>query len=48
MQKAKILVIEDEEDIAALIKLQGEIAGYKVHVEADGLNGLRAIEREKT
>jgi two-component system alkaline phosphatase synthesis response regulator PhoP len=47
MQKAKILVIEDEEDIAALIKLQGEIAGYKVHVETDGLNGLRAIEREK-
>lgn len=47
MQKAKILVVEDEEDIAALIKLQGEIAGYKVHVETDGLNGLRAVEREK-
>lgn len=47
MQKPKILVIEDEEDIAALIKLQGEIAGYRVHVEVDGLNGLRAVEREK-
>ena len=47
MQKPKILVVEDEEDIAALIKLQGEIAGYKVHVEVDGLNGLRAVEREK-
>ena len=47
MQKPKILLIEDEEDIAALIKLQGEIAGYKIMVEVDGLNGLRAVEREK-
>ena len=44
MQKPKILLIEDEEDIAALIKLQAEIAGYKLHVEVDGLNGLRAVE----
>src|SRR5271165_6934841 len=47
MQKSKILLIEDEEDIAALIKLQAEIAGYKLHVEVDGLNGFRAVEREK-
>lgn len=47
MQKPKILLIEDEEDIAALIKLQAEIAGYKLLVEVDGLNGLRTIEREK-
>src|ERR1700680_3657256 len=47
MQKPKILLIEDEEDIAALIKLQAEISGYKLHGEVDGLNGLRAIEREK-
>jgi two-component system, OmpR family, alkaline phosphatase synthesis response regulator PhoP len=47
MQKPKILLIEDEEDIAALIKLQAEIAGYKLQVEVDGLNGLRAVEREK-
>lgn len=47
MQKTKILVIEDEEDIASLIKLQGELAGYKVHVEADGLNGFLAVDREK-
>lgn len=47
MQKPKIVLIEDEEDIAALIKLQGEISGYKIHVEVDGLNGLRAIEKEK-
>jgi DNA-binding response OmpR family regulator len=47
MQKPKILLIEDEEDIAALIKLQAEISGYKLHVEIDGLNGFRAVEAEK-
>jgi two-component system, OmpR family, alkaline phosphatase synthesis response regulator PhoP len=47
MQKTKILLIEDEEDIASLIKLQAELAGYKVHAEADGLNGFMAVEREK-
>lgn len=46
-QKKRILLIEDEEDIAALIKLQAEIAGYRLHVEVDGINGYRAIEREK-
>lgn len=45
--KKRILLIEDEEDIAALIKLQAEEAGYKTHVEVDGINGYRAIEREK-
>jgi DNA-binding response OmpR family regulator len=47
MHKPKLLLIEDEEDIASLIKLQAEIAGYKMLVETDGLNGLRAIEKEK-
>lgn len=47
MQKPRLLLIEDEEDIAALIKLQADISGYKLHVEVDGLNGLIAIEREK-
>jgi two-component system, OmpR family, alkaline phosphatase synthesis response regulator PhoP len=45
--KKRILLVEDEEDIAALIKLQAEISGYKLHIEVDGVNGLRAIEREK-
>jgi two-component system, OmpR family, alkaline phosphatase synthesis response regulator PhoP len=47
MQKVKILLIEDEEDIASLIKLQAEIEGYKVHTEVDGLNGFLAAERER-
>lgn len=46
-QKKRIILVEDEEDIAALIKLQADISGYKLHVEVDGINGLRAIEREK-
>ncbi|MBF8263584.1 MAG: phoP [Parachlamydiales bacterium] len=46
-QKKRIILVEDEEDIAALIKLQAEITGYKLHVEVDGINGYRAVEREK-
>ena len=34
-QKKRIILIEDEEDIAALIKLQAEISGYKLHVEVE-------------
>jgi two-component system, OmpR family, alkaline phosphatase synthesis response regulator PhoP len=46
-QKKRILLIEDEENTAALIKLQAESLGYQLHVEVDGLNGFRSIEREK-
>ena len=46
-QKQKILLVEDEEDIAALIKLQADLSGYKLLVETDGINGYRAVEREK-
>ncbi|MBN1915113.1 MAG: response regulator transcription factor [Parachlamydiales bacterium] len=47
MRKKRILLIEDAEDVASLIKLQAEMYGYLLHVEVDGVNGLRAIEREK-
>jgi two-component system alkaline phosphatase synthesis response regulator PhoP len=46
-QKKRIILVEDEEDIAAFIKLQADISGYVLHVEVDGINGLKAIEREK-
>lgn len=46
-QKKRILLIEDEEDIAALIKLQAEMSGYKLHVEVDGINGFQAVKRER-
>lgn len=47
MIKPKILLVEDEEDIIDLIKIQAELSGYKIVAEMDGLNGLRAVEREK-
>jgi two-component system alkaline phosphatase synthesis response regulator PhoP len=47
MSKAKIVLIEDEQDIADLLKLQASLEGYKLLVENDGLNGYRLIEREK-
>ncbi len=47
MSKKRILLIEDEESIATQIKLQAELLGYRLYVEVDGINGLRAIEREK-
>ena len=46
-QNKRIFLIEDEEGTAALIKLQAENMGYQLHVEVDGINGLRAVEREK-
>lgn len=47
MHKPKLLLIEDEEDIAALIQLQADISGYKIIIEVDGLNGFQAVERER-
>ena len=47
MQKKKIVLIEDEEDIVSLIKLQAEISGYKFASSYDGLNGYELIERER-
>lgn len=45
--KKRIILIEDEEEIAALIKLQAEVSSFKLHVEVDGVNGFKAIQREK-
>ena len=47
VHKKRILLIEDEEDIAVLLKLQAEFLGYKLHVEVDGINGFLAVERAK-
>lgn len=47
MTQPKILLIEDEEDIATLISIQAGLAGYRLVVEGDGLNGFMAVDREK-
>lgn len=45
--KVRIVMIEDEEDIAALIKMQAEISGYKIQVAGDGIEGYSLVEKEK-
>lgn len=45
--KTRILMIEDEEDIASLIKLQAEISGYQFCSFRDGIEGYAAVIREK-
>lgn len=45
-QKKKLLLIEDEEDIASVIKLQADLSGYRLQVETDGISGFRAVERD--
>ena len=47
MEKQTILIIEDEQDIIDLIKLQGEVSGFHVISEMDGLNGYLKAERER-
>lgn len=47
MEQRNILVIEDEHDIAELIRLHLVDLGYEVTVAADGLNGRRlAMQRD--
>lgn len=45
--KPKLLLIEDEEDIAELIKLQSDMNGYRLVAASDGLNGFETCLREK-
>lgn len=47
MLKPKLVLVEDESDIASLIKLHAEIAGYKISIAHDGLNGYDLIQKEK-
>lgn len=47
MDKIKILLIEDEQDIADLVKINLEAVDYKVVAAYDGLEGFLAAEREK-
>ncbi|HSX12831.1 MAG TPA: response regulator transcription factor [Chlamydiales bacterium] len=44
---AQIIMIEDEEDIASLVKMQAEMSGYKIQLFGDGINGYAAVVRDK-
>lgn len=46
-QKETILVIEDEESIRELIKLNLQLAGYQVIEAADGLEGLNLLQQKR-
>ncbi len=43
---ARIIIVEDEEDIAVLIRHNLEAEGYKVEVCEDGVQALEAVRRE--
>lgn len=45
-QSLRVLVVEDEADIAALIAYQLTKAGYRVETASDGAQALAAIEKE--
>ncbi|MCB1213670.1 MAG: response regulator transcription factor [Chlamydiia bacterium] len=47
MKKQKIVLVEDEEDIADLIRIQAEMNGYQIIIEKDGLKGFQTIEQER-
>lgn len=47
LEKKRILLIEDEEDIASLIKLHGEINKYEIEVRKDGISGYEAVLDKK-
>jgi two-component system phosphate regulon sensor histidine kinase PhoR len=46
MEKDKILIVDDEADIALILKLQLEDAGYRTVTARDGVEALEVIGRE--
>lgn len=42
---AKILIIEDEEDIASFIQMELSCEGYDVHIENNGMQGLMTARK---
>lgn len=44
-EKSKILIIEDEEDIASFIQMELDCEGYDVDVASDGTKGLMALRK---
>ena len=44
--RQRVLAVEDDPDIAALVAYQLTRAGFKVETSLDGIEALRAVERE--
>ena len=47
MEKNRILLVEDEEDLVQTMLIQLKAAGYEVIVARDGLEGLDKAKKEK-
>ncbi|MBM7094283.1 response regulator transcription factor [Bacillus sp. H-16] len=47
MEQIRILIIEDEANIARVIKLELEYEGYTVEIKEDGRSGWEAIQKEE-
>lgn len=44
---ARILVVEDESDVASLLRARLEARGHRVRVESDGKGALRSAREER-
>ena len=47
MNQYKILIVEDEKDIAIAIEAYLSNQGYEVHIANNGIEGLEVLEKEK-
>lgn len=47
MNRYKILIVEDEKDIAIAIEAYLSNQGYEVHIANNGIEGLEVLEKEK-
>ena len=47
MEKNRILLVEDEEDLIATMVMQLNAAGYEVMIARDGLDGLAKAKKDK-
>ena len=45
--KAKILIVEDEEELADVFSLKLKAEGYDVSVATDGAEGVKAVKENK-
>ena len=43
----QLLLVEDDDAIAAALRLHLEEAGYRLHRESDGLQAMAAIDRQR-
>jgi two-component system, chemotaxis family, chemotaxis protein CheY len=45
LKRPDVLIVEDDEDMQAMLAQWLELSGWEPHVAADGIEGLQALER---